>query len=447
MKVPCILLSSGLACWSAFSFFSLSCEDGMARHSLESEVIIDLVDIVARGKTPSDETCRSASRNDSFFSGEKPASEEETHPITPCAGEASSTSEEPSESYETASEYGMENYPGWIAYRSEESETMLVEPVASECPEQASSDHSSYTESSQKDVKSTSFSDPAVERTESDDNAGRSQPEMDLPSEAGSQGSENLGMQSPVDETGSGTDSMPRDSVPDRLDQVVPLRQTEPEADEKSSAVAVPDVVSEHEAFAARLLCLEQRMALVEENVAALACRIEALEEADRRTTAVPSKDEISIAENRDSDVPEEQGRTEEQNMQPDSSIFETVDSLCARVAALEALPPCPEESVIVQQVLGTVRKEIDSYTAEQSASIVKVLSEMQRRIRELEMRPAPQLLLPELPDAEGMVETVLERLRGELDTTVAAVAARVLREEIAALRKSGESRKTEELS
>lgn len=417
----------------------------MARHSLESEVIIDLVDIVARGKTPSDETCQSASRNASSFSGENSASEE-THPVTPCVEETSSTSEELSESYETASEYGMENYPGWIAYRSEESETMLVEPVASECPEQVSSGHSSDTDSSQKDVKNAAFSGSAVERAESDDNAGLPPPEMDLPSEEVPQSSENLDAQSPVDETCSDTDSAPCDSVPGRRDQVTPLSPAEPRADEKSSAVAGPDVVSEHEAFAARLLCLEQRMTLVEENVAALACRIEALERTDRSETAVPSETEISIAENRDSDVSEEQSRTEE-NMQSDSSIFETVDSLCARVSALEALPPCPEESAIVQQVLGTVRKEIDSYTAEQSASIVKILSEMQRRIRELETRPAPQLLLPELPDAEGMVETVLERLRGELDATVAAVAARVLREEIAALRKSGEPRKVEELS
>ena len=81
----------------------------MARHSLESEVIIDLVDIVARGKNPSDETCRSASQNDSSFSVEQSVSEEEKHTITPCVEDASSTSEEPSELYETASEYGMEN--------------------------------------------------------------------------------------------------------------------------------------------------------------------------------------------------------------------------------------------------------------------------------------------------------------------------------------------------
>lgn len=409
----------------------------MARHSLESEVIIDLVDIVARGKTPSDETCQSASRNASSFSGENSASEE-THPVTPCVEETSSTSEELSESYETASEYGMENYPGWIAYRSEESETMLVEPVTPECPEQASSGHSSDTDSSQNDVGNSPFSDSA---------AGLSQMEPVLPSGEDTHGSENLDAQSSVDETGSDTDSVPCDSVADSLDQAVRLSQTEPEADEKSSATSVSDVISEHEAFAARLLCLEQRMALVEENVAALTCRIEALEEADRRAMAVPSKDEVSVAKNSAPDVSEEQGRTEEQNMQSDSSIFETVDSLCARVAALEALPPCPDESAIVQQVLGTVRKEIDSYTAEQSASIVKILSEMQRRIREIEMRPSPQLLLPELPDTEGMVETVLERLRRELDATVAAVAARVLREEIAALRKSGEPRKVEELS
>ena len=63
----------------------------------------------------------------------------------------------------------------------------------------------------------------------------------------------------------------------------------------------------------------------------------------------------------------------------------------------------------------------------------------MKRRVTELEERPLPELILPELPDTERVTAEVLERIRGELDRVASESAARVLREEIVALMQSEE--------
>ncbi len=105
------------------------CEASMAHQSPEAETIIDLVDIIAYGDpclTTGEEYAGSAAA-DPVQEG---PSAEQTVPLpseaAPAAADRESALPEP---YETASEYGMKDYPGWIAYRTEESETMLVDPI------------------------------------------------------------------------------------------------------------------------------------------------------------------------------------------------------------------------------------------------------------------------------------------------------------------------------
>ncbi len=401
----------------------------MARQSLESEVIIDLVDIVASGEVPSGEEPQPvpADSPDTDPSAVLPEQEDPSclraEQASPALGAALA------ESYETASEYGMENYPGWIAYRSEESETMLVDSITEELPEEKA-DSNGMSSDSPGEINA---------REQAPDGAERSTEEIG----SVAQGNEPAdgGPGSETADTLPLSDSRPVfDKTPREGDGVscadVSLLDKNMEAAGRTST----DDASVGGDVESRLVCLERRMALVEENVAALASRIAVMEEG---RAAMPAETRIPAVQDAETGVSEVAGEAEEENPQVgDGHILETLASLCARVDALEALPPCPDESTLVRKVLDTVRGEIDRYTAEQSASIVKILSEMQRRIRELETRPAPQLLLPELPDVEGMVETVLERLRGELDATVASVAARILREEIAALRRSEDSRK-----
>ena len=371
----------------------------MARHSLESEVVIDLVDIVSRGRPPAGEAGPSiaapvdAERSVGMIS----AVQQET-PVSPRA--ESDTEAMVSEPYETASEYGMESYPGWIAYRSEESETMLVDPI----PEEPS----------------------------------RQGTEMVDPDTLGKHG---IAEQNTVSDTTKAETGRGRAFSPGRMEGAdVCAEEGGPEDKEtgfrEEPLSQVAPVLPNCTGIETRLASLERRMTLVEANVATLASRIEILEtereSVPAEEAAVPTgHDDLAVSENTGNAV-DEPG-----SLAGHAYILDTLASLGDRVTALEALPPCPDKASVVQEVLDVTRREIDSYTSEQTASITKILSEMQRRIRELEMRPAPQLILPELPDAEGIVETVLERLRGELDSTVATVAARVLREEIAALRKT----------
>ena len=72
----------------------------------------------------------------------------------------------------------------------------------------------------------------------------------------------------------------------------------------------------------------------------------------------------------------------------------------------------------------------------EEQETTARVLEQLQRRVQDLESRPLPQLILPDLPDAEAITADVMSRVRAEIDRIAAESAARVLREEIANLMK-----------
>lgn len=110
------------------------------------------------------------------------------------------------------------------------------------------------------------------------------------------------------------------------------------------------------------------------------------------------------------------------------------LESLQERVALLERRPALlPDVAGIAQDVLALVRVDMEKAAEEQEAAR-RTLEELQRRVQELEKRPLPQLILPELPDAEAIAADVMSRIRADLDRITAETAARVLREEIARL-------------
>lgn len=110
------------------------------------------------------------------------------------------------------------------------------------------------------------------------------------------------------------------------------------------------------------------------------------------------------------------------------------LESLQDRVALLERRPALtPDVAGIAQDVLALVRVDMEKAAEEQEAAR-RMLEDMQRRVQELEKRPLPQLILPELPDAEAIAADVMSRIRADLDRITAETAARVLREEIARL-------------
>lgn len=110
------------------------------------------------------------------------------------------------------------------------------------------------------------------------------------------------------------------------------------------------------------------------------------------------------------------------------------LESLQERVALLERRPALsPDVAGIAQDVLALVRVDMEKAAEEQEAAR-RELEELQRRVQELEKRPLPQLILPELPDAEAIAADVMSSIRADLDRITAETAARVLREEIARL-------------
>lgn len=110
------------------------------------------------------------------------------------------------------------------------------------------------------------------------------------------------------------------------------------------------------------------------------------------------------------------------------------LESLQGRVALLERRPALtPDVAGIAQDVLALVRVDMEKAAEEQEAAR-RMLEDVQRRVQELEKRPLPQLILPELPDAEAIAADVMSRIRADLDRITAETAARVLREEIARL-------------
>lgn len=92
-----------------------------------------------------------------------------------------------------------------------------------------------------------------------------------------------------------------------------------------------------------------------------------------------------------------------------------------------------PDAAGIVQDVLALVRVDMEKASEEQEAS-ARALEQLERRVQELESRPLPQLILPDLPDTEAITADVMSRIQNELDRIAAEAAARVLREEIAGL-------------
>ena len=109
-------------------------------------------------------------------------------------------------------------------------------------------------------------------------------------------------------------------------------------------------------------------------------------------------------------------------------------ESLERRLALLESRPvQAPDAAGIVQDVLALVRVDMEKASEEQEAS-ARALEQLERRVQELESRPLPQLILPDLPDTEAITADVMSRIQNELDRIAAEAAARVLREEIAGL-------------
>ena len=106
------------------------------------------------------------------------------------------------------------------------------------------------------------------------------------------------------------------------------------------------------------------------------------------------------------------------------------LQELGQRVALLEARPVVDPE-VLREKILVRLREEIDAFTAEHSASLTKILSGLQRRIRECEVRTEADHASEQVP---LIVEQALGQIRSSLDAVVAEAAARVVREELAAL-------------
>lgn len=113
------------------------------------------------------------------------------------------------------------------------------------------------------------------------------------------------------------------------------------------------------------------------------------------------------------------------------------LESLEGRVSVLEKRPvlAAPDAAGIAQDVLALVRVDMEKACEEQETT-ARVLEQLQRRVQDLESRPLPQLILPDLPDAEAITADVMSRVRAEIDRIAAESAARVLREEIANLMK-----------
>ena len=113
------------------------------------------------------------------------------------------------------------------------------------------------------------------------------------------------------------------------------------------------------------------------------------------------------------------------------------LESLEGRVSMLEKRPvlAAPDAAGIAQDVLALVRVDMEKACEEQETT-ARVLEQLQRRVQDLESRPLPQLILPDLPDAEAITADVMSRVRAEIDRIAAESAARVLREEIANLMK-----------
>ncbi len=110
------------------------------------------------------------------------------------------------------------------------------------------------------------------------------------------------------------------------------------------------------------------------------------------------------------------------------------LESLERRLALLESRPVQASDAAgIAQDVLALVRVDMEKASEEHEAS-ARVLEQLERRVQDLENRPLPQLILPELPDTEAITADIMGRIQGELDRIAAEAAARVLREEIAGL-------------
>ncbi len=79
------------------------------------------------------------------------------------------------------------------------------------------------------------------------------------------------------------------------------------------------------------------------------------------------------------------------------------LESLERRLALLESRPvQAPDAAGIVQDVLALVRVDMEKASEEQEAS-ARALGQLERRVQDLESRPLPQLILPDLPDAEAI--------------------------------------------
>ncbi|MEG2139277.1 MAG: hypothetical protein RRY20_00630 [Bilophila sp.] len=115
----------------------------------------------------------------------------------------------------------------------------------------------------------------------------------------------------------------------------------------------------------------------------------------------------------------------------------DAIAALAVRLDALEThcaapLPELPDSASIAEDVLALVRVDMEKTATEaapQTEAANHALTDLQQRLRALEERP-----LPTLPDSTAIKADVLEQVRTDLDKLAAESAARVLREEIAAL-------------
>lgn len=176
-----------------------------------------------------------------------------------------------------------------------------------------------------------------------------------------------------------------------------------------------------------------------------------ALTELQSRLTSLEESPEQTIPEQPEaSAVPQDelnQVRAELEKVRTDAASEQELMSLGlstlqSRVEALEqkkapVLPEIPNAASIAQDVLALVHADMEQEAAEtatQKEAASKMLEDMQHRLSLLETRPTPEVILPDLPDATHIAKDVLEEVRQDLDKVAAESAARVLREEIAAL-------------
>lgn len=190
---------------------------------------------------------------------------------------------------------------------------------------------------------------------------------------------------------------------------------------------AATDTLAMHESTTLALTELQSRLTSLEEH-------------AEQTTQERP--DASNITQDVLHQVHEELEKIHKDAVSEQEAMSLGLTTLQSRLEALEqkedtVMPEIPNAASIAQDVLALVHADMEreaAETATQKEAASKVLEDMQNRLSLLETRPTPEVILPDLPDATHIAKDVLEEVRQDLDKVAAESAARVLREEIAAL-------------